>query len=99
MINVQLIIGLVWYGLIWYGLDMIRLDCPLKSTIPGGRAGGLEKLGIRLAQPSWGLQLGLGLSLAKLCLTCKLEAYKQESKTFYRGAIFLNFKKPIERSK
>ena len=41
------------------------------STSPGGRAAGraggrvLEELKLRLAQPSWGLKLGLGLSLAK----------------------------------
>ena len=47
--------GPVQYGMVWYHLVWICLA--LKTTILGGRSGvvvvvGLEKLGLRLAQPS-----------------------------------------------
>ena len=50
--------GLEWFGMVHFAFS---------STSPDGRAGGrvLEELKLRLAQPSWGLKLGLGLSLAK----------------------------------
>ena len=55
---------MAWYGLVWFGYDYVRLVIEIYYSGRVGRPSGLEKLGIRLAQPSWGLQLGLGLSLA-----------------------------------